>query len=336
MTRMPRASEGSATEGSADRGPSLVDRLRSRMRRLGMSIRTEEAYVGWVRRFVLANGKRHPRAMGVREVEAFLTLLATRGQVAAATQNQALSALLFLYREVLGQELAWMEDIRRAKRPRRLPTVLTRDEVARVLSEMDGTTWLMAVLLYGSGLRLMECLRLRVKDIDFARREITVRQGKGGKDRRTMLPALGVEALLAQLAEARRVHERDLSTGRGEVWLPYALNRKYRAAAREWIWQYVFPASERSIDPRTGKERRHHLDETVLQRAVKAAVRRSGIDKPATCHTLRHSFATHLLEAGQDIRTVQELLGHKDVATTQIYTHVLNRGAGGVLSPLDR
>jgi integron integrase len=310
--------------------------MRARVRRLGLSIRTEEAYVGWVRRFIFANGKRHPRELGAREVEAFLTHLAMHGHVAASTQNQALSALLFLYREVLQQELPWMENIRRAKRPERLPVVLSREEVAALLDEMNGVTWLMASLLYGAGLRLMECVRLRVQDVDFVRREITVRQGKGGKDRRTMLPAIIVDALQGQLAEARRVHERDLAAGFGAVWLPNALARKYPNAAREWAWQYVFPASSRSIDPRSGVERRHHLDETVLQRAVKQAVRRARIDKPATCHTLRHSFATHLLEAGHDIRTIQELLGHKDVSTTQIYTHVLNRGGRGVLSPLDR
>jgi len=306
------------------------------MRRLGLSLRTEEAYVGWVRRFILANGKRHPRELGRREVEAFLTHLAMHGHVAASTQNQALSALLFLYREVLQQELPWMENIRRAKKPERLPVVLSREEVAALLAEMNGVTWLMASLLYGAGLRLMECARLRVQDVDFVRREITVRQGKGGKDRRTMLPAMTVDALQNQLAEARRVHERDLAAGRGAVWLPHALARKYPNAAREWAWQYVFPASSRSTDPRSGIERRHHLDETVLQRAVKQAVRRARITKPATCHTLRHSFATHLIEGGYDIRTVQELLGHKDVSTTQIYTHVLNRGGSGVLSPLDR
>ncbi len=316
--------------------PKLLDQLRARMRRLGLSIRTEQAYAGWVRRFILANGKRHPRELGAREVEAFLTGLATHGNVAASTQNQALSALLFLYREVLGVELPWLENIRRAKKPERLPTVMTREEVASVLAQMSGVTWLMAGLLYGAGLRLMECVRLRVQDIDFVRREITVRQGKGGKDRRTMLPAMVVDALQGQLAEARRLHERDLAAGFGAVWLPHALDRKYRNAAREWAWQYVFPARVRSIDPRSGAQRRHHLDETVLQRAVKNAVRRSGITKPATCHTLRHSFATHLLEAGSDIRTVQELLGHADVSTTQIYTHVLNRGASGALSPLDR
>jgi integron integrase len=300
-----------------------------------MSIRTEEAYVGWARRFILANGKRHPRTMGAREVEAFLTHLANAGHVAVSTQNQALSALLFLYREVLQIELPWMENIQRAKRPRRLPVVLSREEVAALLAEMEGVTWLMASLLYGSGMRLMECLRLRVQDVDFVRREITVRRGKGGKDRRTMLPAMVVDALQGQLAEARRVHERDLAAGFGAVWLPDALARKYTHAAREWAWQYVFPAGSRSTDPRTGVTHRHHVDESVLQRAVKLAVRRARIDKPATCHTLRHSFATHLIESGYDIRTVQELLGHKDVSTTQIYTHVLNRGGRGVLTPLD-
>jgi integron integrase len=306
------------------------------MRRLGLSIRTEEAYVGWVRRFILANDKRHPRELGAREVEAFLTHLAMRVHVSASTQNQALSALLFLYREVLQVELPWMENIRRAKKPERLPVVLSREEVAALLAEMNGETWLMASLLYGAGLRLMECVRLRVQDVDFVRREITVRRGKGGKDRRTMLPAMVVDALQGQLAEARRTHERDLAAGFGAVWLPDALARKYPNAAREWSWQYIFPASARSIDPRSGAERRHHLDETVLQRAVKQAVRRARIHKPATCHTLRHSFATHLIEGGYDILTVQELLGHKNVSTTQIYTHVLNRGGRGVLSPLDR
>lgn len=249
------------------RRPRLLDELRARIRRLGLSLRTEEAYAGWVWRFILANGKRHPREMGAREVEMFLTGLATRGQVAASTQNQALAALLFLYREVLGQELPWMDDIRRAKKPQRVPTVLTREEVAALLAEMGGVTWVMAGLLYGAGLRLMECLRLRVQDVDFARREITVRQGKGGKDRRTMLPAVVIDALQGQLAETRRLHERDLAAGFGAVWLPHALDRKYPNAPREWAWQYVFPASARSVDPRGGAERRHHLDETVLQRA---------------------------------------------------------------------
>jgi integron integrase len=273
--------------------------------------------------------------MGAREVESFLTTLATRDQVSPSTQNQALAALLFLYREVLGQALPWMEGIRRAKKPQRIPAVLTREEVSAVLDRMDGVTWLMAALLYGAGLRLMECMRLRVQDIDLVRREVLVRHGKGGRDRRTMLPAMAIEALQAQLAQARRVHERDLAAGFGAVWLPDALARKYPSAAREWGWQYVFPASVRGIDPRSGIERRHHLHESLLQRAVKAAVRRAGITKRATCHTLRHSFATHLLEAGYDLRTIQELLGHKDVSTTQIYTHVLNRGGRGVVSPLD-
>ncbi len=292
--------------------------------------------MGWVRRFILANDKRHPRELGARQVESFLTHLATRAHVSASTQNQALSALLFLYREVLQQELPWMDDIRRAKRPERLPVVLSREEVAALLAEMTGVSWLMASLLYGSGLRLMECVRLRAQDVDFLRREIVVRHGKGGKDRRTMLPAMLIEPLQNQFAEARRVHERDLRAGFGEVWLPDALARKYPRAAREWPWQYVFPASTRSTDPRSGIVRRHHLDESVLQRAVKTAVRRARIVKPATCHTLRHSFATHLIEDGYDIRTVQELLGHKDVSTTQIYIHVLNRGGRGVVSPLDR
>ncbi len=334
--RSSHSSPASASCATEAKAPRLLDELRARMRRLGLSLRTEEAYVGWVRRFILANGKRHPREMGAREVEAFLSGLATRGRVAASTQNQALAALLFLYREVLALELPWMNDIRRAKKPLRLPAVLTREEVAALLAQMSGVTWLMAGLLYGAGLRLMECLRLRVQDVDFVRREITVRQGKGGKDRRTVLPAMVVDALQGQMAEARRLHARDLAAGFGAVWLPHALDRKYANAAREWAWQYVFPARVRSIDPRAGVERRHHLDETVLQRAVKAAVQRAGIAKPATCHTLRHSFATHLLETGSDIRTVQELLGHADVSTTQIYTHVLNRGGHGVVSPLDR
>lgn len=316
--------------------PRLLDRVRDRIRRLGMAKRTEQAYVGWIRRFILAHGKRHPREMGEREVESFLTLLATRDTVSASTQNQALAALLFLYREVLGQELPWMENIRRAKKPQRLPVVLSRAEVGAVLAGLTGTLGVMARLLYGSGLRLMECARLRVKDIDFARNEIIVREGKGGKDRRTMLPASLVEPLRAQMETVRALHRGDLEAGFGEVWLPDALARKYPNAPREFGWQYVFPAAGRSIDPRGGRVRRHHLDEKLLQRAMKSAVVAAGLNRPATCHTLRHSFATHLLEAGYDIRTIQELLGHKDVSTTQIYTHVLNRGGRGVLSPLDR
>jgi integron integrase len=325
-------------EASEGRAPplKLLDQVRWRMRRLGMARRSEEAYVGWIRRFILGNDKRHPAELGAAEIERFLTALAVRGQVSASTQNQALSALLFLYRQVLGVELPWLDGIERAKKPQRLPVVLTRTETAALLGEMRGTHWLMGSLLYGTGMRLMECVRLRVKDVDFERAEILVREGKGGKDRRTMLPHSLVEPLRAQLAEAARVHARDQAAGFGRVWLPPALARKYPGAALEWGWQYVFPASARGVDPRGGVERRHHLDESGLQRAVKAARVRAGIVKPATCHTLRHSFATHLLEAGYDLRTIQELLGHKDVATTQIYTHVLNRGGHGVLSPLDR
>jgi integron integrase len=324
------------TSNATGRGPKLLDQVRGRMRRLGMARRSEEAYVGWIRRFILANGKRHPSDMGAPEIERFLTALAVQGRVSASTQNQALSALLFLYRQVLGVELPWLDGIERAKKPQRLPVVLTREEVTALLGEMSGTHWLMASLLYGTGMRLMECVRLRVQDVDFGRNEILVRNGKGGKDRRTMLPRTLTEPLRAQLCEARRLHERDEAAGFGRAWLPGALARKYPDAAIEWGWQYVFPASVRSLDPRDGTERRHHLDESSLQRAVKSARARAGIAKPATCHTLRHSFATHLLETGHDLRTIQELLGHSDVKTTQIYTHVLNRGGHGVASPLDR
>ena len=315
--------------------PRLIELLRDRMRRLGMAKRTEEAYEGWVRRFVHWCGLRHPRDCGKREVEGFLTWLARHENVAPSTQNQALAALLFLYREVLQQELAWMDEVQRAKRPARLPVVLSRVEVQAVLAQLDGAKWLMASLLYGSGLRLMECLRLRIQDIDLGSCEILVRFGKGGKDRRTMLPQGVLPALRAQREEALRVFQRDLSAGVAGVWLPDALARKYTHAAIEPGWQYLFPSRSRSRDPRSGRWQRHHVDEGVLQRAVKLAVKASGINKPASCHTLRHSFATHLLEDGYDIRTVQELLGHADVGTTQIYTHVLNRGASAVRSPLD-
>ena len=330
-----RRGQASRFANGEKRQPRLLDQLRARIRRLGLAIRTEEAYVSWARRFILANNKRHPREMGAAEVEAFLTGLAVNGKVAASTQNQALAALLFLYREVLELELPWMSEIRRAKQPERLPVVLTREEARALIAELSGLNWLLGSLLYGTGMRLLECLRLRVLDIDFARHEIVVRQGKGGKDRRTMLPVSLAARLKAQLDEAERLHRRDLSLGYGEVWLPNALARKYPNAGREWIWQYVFPASRRSTDPRSGVVRRHHLDESVLQRAVKRAASSAQLAKRATCHTLRHSFATHLLESGYDIRTIQELLGHKDVATTMIYTHVLNRGGRGVNSPLD-
>jgi integron integrase len=316
--------------------PRLLDVVRLRLRTKRYSIRTEAIYLAWIRRFILANDKRHPKDMGAPELERFLSMLAVEGKVAASTQNQALSAVLFLYREVLNIQLPWMESVIRAKRPQRVPTVLSCGEVQRVLAHMDGRPWLLASLLYGSGLRLMECLRLRVKDTDFARNEITVRGGKGAKDRRTVLPASLVEPLQREVERAHRLHQDDIVAGFGEAVLPHALARKYPNAAREFGWQYVFPAAKRSVDPRGGVERRHHFDDGVLSRALKRACVKAGIVKPVSAHTLRHSFATHLLEAGYDIRTVQELLGHSDVATTQIYTHVLNRGAGGVLSPLDR
>ena len=338
MGRYHPTDRGATSDGVSageSRPGGLLERMRGRIRRLGLARRTEDAYVGWAVRFIRANGRRHPRELGGREVEAFLTSLAVCGNVAPSTQNQALAALLFLYREVLGQDLPWMEDIRRAKKPRRLPVVLSREECAAVLGEMSGVHWLMASLLYGSGLRLMECVRLRVKDVDLSRGEITVRGGKGGRDRRTMLPGALFAPLQAQLEEVRRIHRRDLDAGYGAVWLPSALAVKFPTAAREPGWQYVFPSGARSIDPRSGITRRHHRDEKGLQRAFRLAVRNAGLVKPATCHTLRHSFATHLLEAGYDLRTIQELLGHKDVSTTQIYTHVLNRGGRGVRSPLD-
>lgn len=316
--------------------PRLLDRLRDRIRLKHYSIRTEQAYTHWVRRFILYHDKRHPRDMGAPEVEAFLTYLARQGGVASSTQNQALSAILFLYRQVLGVDLPWLDGVERAKKPQRLPVVMTRDEVRAVLARLDGRAGLMARLLYGTGLRLMECVRLRVKDVDFAAGQITVREGKGDKDRVTMLPGSLVEPLRHEIARVRIIHDDDIGAGFGEVWLPHALARKYSNAGRELGWQYVFPSLKRSRDPRSGRIRRHHVDEKSLQRAVKNAVRAAGLSKPASCHTFRHSFATHLLEEGYDIRTVQELLGHKDVSTTMIYTHVLNRGGRGVVSPLDR
>ncbi|MGH9696195.1 MAG: integron integrase [Bryobacteraceae bacterium] len=304
-------------------------------------MRTERCYGEWIERFIRFNGKRHPSAMSEVEVGEFLTHLARDGQVAASTQNQALSALLFLYKEVLKQEIGWLEKVERAKKPVRLPVVLTRPEVKAIFQHLARRPRLMAGLLYGSGLRLMECVRLRVKDIDFGYAHITVRDGKGGKDRVTMLPVNLAGPLELHLQRVRAQHEDDLREGAGKVYLPHALARKFPNAAQEWGWQYVFPSSRLSLDPREAGEaeapvrRRHHVDESSLQQAMKRAVRASGIDKPASCHTLRHSFATHLLESGYDIRTVQELLGHKDVSTTMIYTHVLSRPGVGVRSPLD-
>ncbi|MGC2167227.1 MAG: integron integrase [Gallionella sp.] len=316
--------------------PKLLDQVRDKIRVKHYSIRTETQYLQWIKRFILFHGKRHPQDMDATEVEAFLTHLAVAGSVSASTQNQALSALLFLYREVLGIDLPWMDTMVRAKQPQRLPVVLTRAEVALVFERMEGTYGLMARLLYGTGMRLMECVRLRVKDVDFAQHEILIRDGKGAKDRVTMLPDVLILPLQEHLAKRRLLYEDDLAKGRAEIYLPDALARKYPNAAKDWAWQYVFPSGSYSVDPRSGNERRHHIDEKLLQRAVKRAVNASGIVKLATPHTLRHSFATHLLESGYDIRTVQELLGHSDVSTTMIYTHVLNKGGRAVVSPLDR
>jgi integron integrase len=316
--------------------PRLRDLFREAIRRRSYSRRTEESYWFWIRWFILHHRKRHPSEMGAKEVEAFLSWLATERDVAAATQNQALASLLFLYKQVLGMDLPWFTELVRAKRPVRRPVVLTLAEMQRLLAQLDGVKWLMASLLYGAGLRQIECLTLRVKDMDFAYRQITVRDGKGGKDRVTMLPEQVVQPLQAHLGRVRALHKADLVAGHGEVSLPHALARKYPRAGREWAWQFVFPSKNLSADPEDGVIRRHHVFPDTLQRAVKAAARAAGIAKPVGCHTLRHSFATHLLEAGHDIRTVQELLGHSDVSTTMIYTHVLNKGGRGVKSPLDR
>jgi integron integrase len=316
--------------------PRLLDRVRHKIRVKHYSRRTEKVYVDWVRRYVHFHGLRHPEGLGAQEVEAFLTHLAVEGNVAASTQNQAKSALLFLYKEVLGIELPWLDGVTSAKQSRRLPVVLTRAEVARLLDATSGVSGLVARLLYGAGLRLMEGVRLRVKDVDLSRGELLVRDGKGAKDRVTVLPASLKGPLSEQMEMARLQHQRDLRDGFGSVYLPHALARKYPGAPREWMWQYVFPAAGLSVDPRSGERRRHHLDEQLVQRAVREALLGTGISKPATPHTLRHSFATHLLDSGYDIRTVQELLGHSDVRTTMIYTHVLNKGGRGVASPLDR
>lgn len=314
--------------------PRLLDRVRQAIRVRHYSRRTEQAYVGWIRRFIVFHGKRHPRELGQEHVTAFVSHLADRG-VSASTQNQSLSAVLFLFEVVLGQRLGWMNDIVRAQRPVRLPVVLSHGEVASLLSQLRGPVWLMAALMYGAGLRLLECAELRVKDLNFDRGELTVRDGKGGKDRVTMLPAALREPLRDHLARVKVQHEADVAAGRGRVALPGSLRAKYPNAAAEWAWQWVFPATRFYVDEATGERRRHHLHESVVQRAVKEAARTAGISRPATSHSLRHSFATHLLEAGYDIRTIQELLGHRDVSTTMIYTHVLNQGGRGVRSPLD-
>ncbi len=313
----------------------LLDRAHQALRARHYSRRTEQAYLAWITRFVAFHDGHAPDEMGEGEVNRFLTHLAVQGRVSASTQNQALAALLFLYGSVLRRPLGQIEGVVRARRPRRLPVVLSRQEVRAVLDGLEGTPRLVCALLYGSGLRLLECLRLRVKDIDFQRNEMTVRDGKGGKDRATMLPAAVTAQLQAHLERVCRQHATDLARGLGRAPLPDALARKYPDADRQWAWQWVFPASSHYVDPQTGVRHRHHLHESVVQRAVKEAVRRAGVTKPASCHSFRHSFATHLLEDGYDIRTVQELLGHKDVKTTMVYTHVLNRGGKGVRSPMD-
>jgi integron integrase len=312
----------------------FLDSVRSAIRARHCSIRTEQAYVDWTRRFIVFHGKRHPRDMGAVEVRAFLTHLAVEGNVSPSTQNQALNALVFLYRHVIEQPLGEIPGIVRADRPAKLPVVLSPEEVARVLAGLSGVNWLVACLQYGSGLRLMESVRLRVKDLDFAQRAVFVRSGKGGKDRGVTLPDELITPLQRQLAHRRNLFDQDRAAGVASVHVPYALARKYPNAPTEWGWQYVFASKRISRDPRSGERRRHHIDESSIQKAVRQAVRRAGIERPASCHTLRHSFATHLLERGADIRTVQEQLGHADVRTTQIYTHVIERGGRGVKSPL--
>jgi len=316
--------------------PRLPDQMRDALRSRHYSRRTEQAYLLWARRYVVFHKGVHPAEMGEREINAFLTHLAVEQHVSASTQNQALAGILFLYRAVIGYDVGDLGGVVRARTPKRIPVVMTRDEVRAVLEAMDGETRLMASLMYGTGMRLMECLRLRVLDVDFGSFEIAVRDGKGGKDRVTMLPQSLVPALKAQMRRAQAVHQRDLSDGWGRVVLPDALDRKYPYAASEWRWQWVFPQQRRWCNAETGEQGRHHVHETILQRAVKEAVRRAGVTKHVGCHTFRHSFATHLLQAGYDIRTIQELLGHKDLSTTMVYTHVLNKGGLGVNSPFDR
>ena len=317
------------------RQPKLLDQVRHTLRTRHYSLRTEKSYLQWIRQYIFFHNKQHPARLGEEAIGQFLTHLAVNKRVSSTTQNQALCALVFLYKHVLGKELEDFGELVWAKKPKRLPVVFTREEARAVLNQLHGKYWIMAMLLYGAGLRKIECLRLRVKDIDFNTNQIIVRNTKGDKDRATMLPEKIKEPLKVYLKTVKQMHEKDLKNGYGEVELPYALARKYPNAAKEWGWQYVFPASRISKDPRSGVERRHHLYETVLQKAVKQAIRKAGIVKHASCHTFRHSFATHLLENGYDIRTVQELLGHKNVQTTMVYTHVLNKGGLAVKSPAD-
>lgn len=315
--------------------PKLLDQLRQALRSRHYSPRTEQVYCHWVRRYIHFHSVRHPAEMAEPEMNGFLTHLAVKEKVSASTQNQALSALLFLYRHVLGRKVGDLGEVIRAKKPKHLPVVMTRDEVKAVLSNLAGDKWLMASLMYGAGLRLMECLRLRVQDIDFSRNEILVRDGKGAKDRITMLPVSMKVPLQEHLKGVKAIHERDLAAGWGGVLLPGALDRKYPNAPKDWRWQWAFPQENRWRNTKTGEEGRHHVDESLVQKSVRQAVVAAGLTKRATCHTFRHSFATHLLEGGYDIRTVQEILGHSDVKTTMIYTHVLNRGPSGVRSPID-
>jgi integron integrase len=337
---IPRMSEHGLIKSNSvelsKKKPKLLHQVRSVLRTRHLSLRTEDAYVQWIRRFILFHHKRHPQEMGEEEIRQFISDLAINAKISASTQTVALSALLFLYRDVLKKDLPYVSNIERAQQRTKLPVVFTRDEVKAVLKMMSGTNQLIASLLYGSGMRLMECLRLRVKDIDQGYNQIVVRDGKGEKDRITLLPATLKQSLIRHLQKVKLLHEDDKEAGFGEVYLPYALERKYPQAARQWGWQYVFPATSSSTDPRTEKVRRHHVSDNSVQIAVKKALRAADISKHGSCHTFRHSFATHLLEDGYDIRTVQELLGHKDVRTTMIYTHVLNRGGKGVRSPLDQ
>jgi len=315
--------------------PKLLDQVRQIIRIKHYSLRTEESYINWIKRFIFFHNKKHPIEMGEEEIGQFITYLAKNDKVSASTQNQALCAIIFLYKNVLKKELENTISIYWSKRPKKLPVVFTKSEAIEVLNNLKGTHWIVAMLLYGSGLRLSESLELRVKDIDFGYNQILVRESKGGKDRTTMLPQKIVEPLKNHLNEVKKIHEEDLKNGFGSVYLPYAIERKYPNAEYEWDWQYVFPATKISTDPRSGIQRRHHLYDTVIQKAVKQAIRNAGIVKNASCHTFRHSFATHLLESGYDIRTIQELLGHKNVETTMIYTHVINQGGKGVRSPAD-